>query len=80
MNLMCKLGFHRWVRVGITKPIRRQSDFVKREYIGHKAMGRCDKCGAKELKNVTGWWRWYNSEEVTEAEYREKFDSGEYQF
>ena len=76
---MCKLGLHRWVRVGITKPIRIQSDFVEREYVGHKAMGRCEKCGALGLRSVTGYWKWYHADEVTRDKYKERFDEGEYQ-
>jgi len=78
MGFACKLCFHRWLRVGITKPIRRQSDFVEREYIGHKAMGLCVRCKVTALRNVMGYWQWYHSDEVTEDEYKKGFDSGEY--
>ena len=79
MNWKCRLGFHGWIRIGITKPIRKQSEFVEREYIGHMAMGQCERCGVKRLRVVTGWWEWYHSDEVTTDEYEKVFDSGEYQ-
>ncbi len=79
MNLMCRLGYHRWVRVGITKPIRRQSDFTAGGYVGHFAMGRCEKCEALGLRRVTGYWEWYHSDEETMDKYKRRFDSGEYQ-
>ena len=79
MNLICRLDLHKWVRVGITKPIRIKGDFIEREYIGHKAMGRCEKCGVRKLRNVTGSWEWWHCDEVTRDKYEEMFNSGEYQ-
>ena len=77
-NLKCKLGIHSWKRVGITKPIRRVSEFVDREYMGHYAAGECTICGVLRLREVTGYWRWYHTDEVTKKQYQEKFASGSY--
>lgn len=78
MKLLCVLGFHHWHRVGITMPIRIERDFIEREYIGHKAMGRCSRCQTLSLRGVTGYWEWYHSDEVTAEKYYEEFVAGEY--
>ena len=77
-DLRCIFEIHIWKRVGITKPIRRVSDFVEREYIGHCAAGVCLRCGCLQLRKVTGYWEWYHSDELTWKQYWEKFDAGEF--
>jgi len=80
MNLMCLLGFHNWRRVGIIKPIRTEGEFIGGSGFceGHSALGECLRCGKKKLRQCGGRFTWYRLDEVTEEEYLEKFESGEY--
>lgn len=79
MSIRCKLGFHPYKRVGVTKPIRRVGEFMDRHYIGHFAMGQCRRCRCVRLRQVhADYWEWAHSEEVTQQEYYEKFESGEF--
>lgn len=77
-SVLCLIGLHDWERVGVVKPIRTEGEWNTGLYEGHKAMGRCRKCGKTELRNVGGRHRWYNIDEITEEEYIRRFKEGEY--
>lgn len=80
MNICCLLGFHSWKRVGIVMPIRREGDFSGGSGLcdGHFALGKCRRCSKEEMRQCWGRFSWYRADEITEAEYMEKFESGEY--
>ncbi|KKN03428.1 hypothetical protein LCGC14_1107790 [marine sediment metagenome] len=75
--IRCRLGFHNWRRIGQTKPVRKQSEFVQRVYVGHFALGECERCGVRSLRQVTGWWEWYHSDELTKDNYEEQYNKGQ---
>lgn len=80
MDFRCFLGFHHWKRVGIDVPIRKEGEFSGGSGLcdGHFALGECQRCGKRELRQCWGRFTWYRGDEVTESEYMERFEAGEY--
>ncbi len=78
MNTLCLLGMHHWKRIGTIEAIRTESAFSAGLCHSQSALGECARCGKRALRACSGRFTWYREDEVTEAEYMEKFKSGEF--
>lgn len=72
---LCRLGFHDWKRTGMNQPVKANNEFSNEAHV--MAMGTCCRCGKEELRPCYGTYTWHSYEEMTEAEYKERYQSGE---
>ena len=77
-SIWCSLGFHSLDKVGTIEPIKSSSQFSSHAYLGHFAVGKCDRCGILKLQQCLGSWQYYLGDMVTREEYMEKFNEGEF--
>ena len=77
MNFKCFFS-HDWQKIGPVKPIEDDSEWGDNDNLGNFALGRCRKCGKKELQKV-GWGgtTWLHNMTLTRKWYLEKYDNEE---
>ena len=71
---LCFLGLHKWRKAGPDKPIHVESQFASDRYIGHHALGQCERCRKVALRRYESRYAWGVIDEMTKARYMDKYN------